>query len=334
MKRLFCMLLALALLLCALPTPATAAGDSRISPAFLRYLQEKYPNGKYWNHEPGQPNNPDGYTDKPCAHHGAACRYDGSCGCNSFDEGIQCLGFAAKLAYEYTGTYSHAWQRVATMDNLKAGDVVRINHDQHSIFITEIRGEDVYYAVCNIASDCMIRWNAKTTKKALQEALTYVKVAPVNTAAPITPTLTYRENYKFGETVKLSWRPLPNADEYRISISLNGTLLRTVTVTEASVFDYKPEDFGAFTFAVTAANAYGASSPAFANILVDPHDCEIKQFTDVKNFLDWSHAGIEYAVVNGLFKGTSETTFSPNKDCTQIEVITMMYNYDRIYGKH
>ena len=56
-------------------------------------------------------------------------------------------------------------------------------------------------------------------------------------------------------------------------------------------------------------------------------------FRDVTIF-DPFYKAVAWAYDKGIDKGTSETTFSPNKDCTQIEVITMMYNYDRIYGKH
>lgn len=327
MKRIISALIALVILLSALPAAASAAEDSRISPAFLTFLQEKFPNGKYWNHDPALPNNPDGWTDKPCAHHGAGvCDFSkGSCGCNVFDSCIQCFGFAAKLAYDYTGTMLHTWSRASTLDGLKAGDVVRVNNDQHSIFITSVKGDEVIYADCNIASDCQIRWNTKTTRKWLQERLTYVQVSPVSTAAPTQPTVTCRENCKFGEAVELSWIPLPNADEYRIRILLNGEYLCTVTETERSCYAFTPDQFGMFSFELTAINRFGVSEPATCKTLVDPHDCQIKQFTDVKNFLDWSHAGVEFAVVNGLFKGTSETTFSPDATMTRAMIATVLW---------
>ncbi|MBQ6431073.1 MAG: S-layer homology domain-containing protein [Oscillospiraceae bacterium] len=327
MKRAICVLIVLAILCSVLPAAAYAAGDSAISPAFLRYLQAKFPNGKYWNHDPAQPNDPDGWTDKPCTHHGTGvCDFNkGSCGCNVFDGCIQCFGFAAKLAYDCTGTMLHTWKKADSIDALKAGDVVRINNDQHSIFITSVKGDDIVYADCNIASDCQIRWDTKITRKWLQDRLTYVQVAPVNTAAPQQPYLTYKENCKFGEKVELSWTPLANADAYQIRISLNGAYLRTETVTDQSSYAFTPDQFGLYTFEVTAKNRYGASEPAVCSVLVDPHECQIKQFTDVKNFLDWSHAGIEYVVVNGLFKGTSETTFSPEATMTRGMIATVLW---------
>ncbi len=330
MKRAICVLIVLTILLSILPAAVNAAEDSRISPAFLSYLQAKFPNGKFWNHDPAQPNDPDGWTDKPCTHHGTGvCDYTkGSCGCNVFDGCIQCFGFAAKLAYDCTGTMLHTWNRVNTIDELKAGDVVRINNDQHSIFITSVKGDEIVFADCNIAKDCQIRWNTRVTRKWLQDRVTYVQTAPVSTSAPQTPVLTYKENYKFGEEVELSWIPLPNADEYQIRISLNGNFLRTETVTERYSFSFIPDQFGMFSFELTAKNRYGASEPAACSSLVDPHECQIKQFTDVKNFLDWSHAGIEYAVVNGLFKGTSDTTFSPDATMTRGMIATVLWRME------
>lgn len=330
MKKLFCVLLALLILLSAVPVTAHAAGDSKISPAFLHYLQSKFPDGKYWNHEPGRPNDPDGWTDKPCTHHGTgACgTFDGGCGCNMFDECIQCYGFAAKLAYDYTGTLLHTWQKSYSTDDLKAGDVVRINHDQHSIFITSVLGDEITYADCNVRSDCRIRWDAKISRDTLKETMTYVKTAPVNTAAPVQPTLTWQENYKLGEKVKLSWLALPNADAYEIKMSLNGTYLRTVTVVQESFYAFTPEQYGSYTYEVVAKNKYGASEPAYCSMLIDPHDCRIKQFTDVKNFLDWSHEGIEFSVVSGLFKGTSETTFSPDATMTRGMIATVLWRME------
>lgn len=320
----------LAILLSLLPGTVSAADDSKISPAFLRYLQEKFPNGKYWNHDPAQPNDPDGWTDKPCTHHGTGTcdPAKGTCGCNTFDGCIQCFGFAAKLGYDCTGTLLHTWKKVYTLDGVKAGDVVRINNDGHSIFITSVKGEEITFADCNIAKDCRIRWNTKTTKKDLQEKLTYLQVAPVNTAAPDQPVLTWKENYKFGETVEFSWLPLPNADEYQIRISLNGEYLRTETVTDRAFFSFTPQRYGMFTYEVTARNQYGSSAPALCSTLVDPHECQIGYFTDVKNFLDWSHEGIEYAVTHGLFKGTSETTFSPDATMTRAMIATVLWRME------
>ena len=56
---------------------------------------EKISNGKYWNHSGSFVNNPDGWTDTPCTHHGncLAKGYQGQCGCNSFSNAISVWDF-------------------------------------------------------------------------------------------------------------------------------------------------------------------------------------------------------------------------------------------------
>lgn len=325
-KAIFAMVI-LAILFSVLPAPVNAAADSRISPAFVHALQERFPDGKYWNHAPEQPNNPDGWTDQPCTHHGTGvCSYaDGACGCNSFDDSIQCAGFAAKLAYLYTGTLVHTWDTVETTDGLKAGDVVRINNDRHSIFVTSIAGGVITFADCNIDSDCMIRWNTTITEEALEKIVTYVKVAPVDPSAPLRPALTCPGFCRLGEELTISWLPLPNADEYQIRISRDSVYLRTQTVMECAFYSFTPQQDGCYTFEVTAKNRWGISEPADCSTVVHSHDCRIGYFTDVSDFMDWSHEGIEFAVVNGLFKGTSETTFSPDATMTRGMIATVMW---------
>ena len=143
--------------------PASAAGNIT-----LDVLREKFPAGKYWNHE-GMPNNPDGYTDHPCTHHDNCDEtpYDGSCGCNGF-YGIQCYGFANKLTYDMYGKLFTQWDKDQDLSALKAGDVLRINGDAHSIFITAVEGDTVYYADCNWGYTRLIRWDVMTTKQELR----------------------------------------------------------------------------------------------------------------------------------------------------------------------
>jgi hypothetical protein len=52
-------------------------------------------------------------------------------------------------------------------------------------------------------------------------------------------------------------------------------------------------------------------------------------FTDVKA-ADWFYGDVEYAVVNGLFNGTSATTFSPNAPMTRAMLITVLARLDGV----
>lgn len=150
-------------------------------------LKDKFPSGKYWNHPYGS-NNPDGYSDTPCTHHGNCGYYPNNCKCNSFSNAIQCHGFALKVAYDYYESSPRNWSQVKNLNSLKAGDMIRYKNDGHSIWVTGVNGDTITYADCNSDGGCKIRWNATISKSTVASTLTYVAVAPsasVETDAPI-----------------------------------------------------------------------------------------------------------------------------------------------------
>ena len=55
-----------------------------------------------------------------------------------------------------------------------------------------------------------------------------------------------------------------------------------------------------------------------------------KEFDDVKADA-WYHDAVQWAVTNGITEGTSETTFSPTKDCTRAQAVTFLW---RAAGNH
>lgn len=161
------------------PTGDPALSTRRSAPALLSLaaLQAKFPDGKYWNHVGGS-NNPDGWTNTPCTHHGNCGYYPNNCTCNSFDNAIQCMGFAMKVSYDAFGSSSRGWAQRYTLDGLKPGDVVR--YATHSIFVTAVFGDSITYGDANSSNaSCIIRWNKTTTKAAiLSKGLQYVSIAP------------------------------------------------------------------------------------------------------------------------------------------------------------
>lgn len=153
----------------------------------MEEMMEKFPHGKYWNGGDFYGNT---WTETPCNHHGSCNVYDGSCGCNSFmGMSIQCMGFAEKLGYDAT-TYNprvnaNGWKKytsVSALDNLKPGDIVRMDSASgfgHSIYVTGVDGETVTFADCNSRNrSCNIRWGATTTKSYLRGIFQWVQSAP------------------------------------------------------------------------------------------------------------------------------------------------------------
>lgn len=56
--------------------------------------------------------------------------------------------------------------------------------------------------------------------------------------------------------------------------------------------------------------------------------CPCKAFTDVPAHTNWAHAGIDFALRNGLFNGISDTTFEPNGFMTRAMLVTVLWRYD------
>lgn len=156
-------------------------------------LQEKFPNGKYWNHagNPGSSNNKnnqDGYTSTPCNRHGTVGTSKQTCNGfapNGKQLAWQCMGFAEKMGYDFTGSnprenqngWNTSYSR-ASLNSLKAGDIVRYKNNGHSIFVTAVHGNSVSYADCNSDGHCRICWNKTIQKTTLRASFTYVRCAP------------------------------------------------------------------------------------------------------------------------------------------------------------
>lgn len=163
----------------------------------LDELRQKYPAGKYWNHAGSSTNNPEGYTSTACTDHYVK-RADGTRGIGQYDNryygalgwATQCAGYAQQVASCYAGSDPQTWTKrtgTAAVNDLKTGDVVRYLNDGHSIFITKVEGENVWFSDCNYGNRCIIRWDVKTTKSTIKKTFTNVRVCPEPNPNPIPP---------------------------------------------------------------------------------------------------------------------------------------------------
>lgn len=171
----------------------------------LDELRQKYPAGKYWNHAGSSTNNPEGYTSTACTDHYVK-RADGTRGIGQYDNryygahgwATQCAGYAQQVASCYAGSDPQTWTKrtgTAAVNDLKTGDVVRYLNDGHSIFITKVEGENVWFSDCNYGNRCIIRWDVKTTKSTIKKTFTNVRVCPVD-PGPDTCSTQYAGWYK------------------------------------------------------------------------------------------------------------------------------------------
>lgn len=177
-------------------------------------LREKFPHNRYWNRVGlDVANNQDGTTGEPCPK-----GHSSSISCNYFAPNgtklsAQCMGFAEKLGYDYTGLnpretkvlkedgeISYTWVTVtdiginAALAALKPGDIVRYvmyydkpetvtnEYTEHSIFVLGVDGETVTYVDCNghgAPERCIIEWDKTITKTTLQnKGLVHIRIAP------------------------------------------------------------------------------------------------------------------------------------------------------------
>lgn len=141
---------------------ARAAGET------IAQLKARFPAGKYWNRVGLSYNQPDGVTSTPCPNnHDTAPNT-----CNNYRGYAQCWGFAYRLAYGYYGScpLDAGWS-VGSLNSLKAGDIVQYKTGGeygHTIWVTGVNGDTVYFADCNGDYHCGIRWDVTTTKTNLR----------------------------------------------------------------------------------------------------------------------------------------------------------------------
>lgn len=330
-KKLLCLLLSALMIVSLFPLTVSAedATDSWLPRVAIKVLKEKFPAGKYWNHDPSEPNNPDGYTDTPCDHHGyCGYTYNGSCGCNSFNRAIQCMGFSRKLAYDTFGTYASSWKQVYKDDfdgKLKAGDIARItmaSSSGHSIFITAVEGNTITYADANYDQGCGIRWGATISRSDLMSRLIYVRIAP-ELAVPAAPQISLIDTCYQNDTVTATWDFQTMVDGYELLLTCDGATVYTGETMDTS-FTFQIEKAGQYYLSVKAKNAAGAAETVVGSYAYT-HHCPCLNFTDIPNYDHWAHVGIDYAVGNGLFNGVSATEFEPGEPMTRAMIATVLW---------
>ena len=168
----------------------------------LADLRTQFPEGRYWNHadDPGN-NDPMHTSTKPCPWHDKKVGYNrNTCNHPNFGHYYCCWGYADQLGYLYSGSNPEQWTKLegtsATnyIDNLKTGDIVRFRFNsgaEHSVFVTSVTGNRVYYTDCNQAGTCDISWSHSQTKAYFREnnRVLWVQVCPGGDPPPIDPNV-------------------------------------------------------------------------------------------------------------------------------------------------
>ena len=127
-------------------------------------LREMFPADRYWNHMGMDTNDPKCTTDIPCDHSTYGEKY-----CNkSYQYDSQCYGYAQELGLLMYGTRFRYWECDNNTDNLKAGDVITYGYvgqfGGHTVMVTDVKDDIVYYTDCNTGGTCRISWNGRRSK--------------------------------------------------------------------------------------------------------------------------------------------------------------------------
>ena len=157
-KKLLCTILVIIFVFSAVPFyEAYGASDTMST---LVSLVNRFPQGKYWNHI-DKANSPNNVTSTPCTGHSNCSWVSNACDCNSFDNAIQCMGYAHKISYEITGVMPrNNYIKYTTLkaSDLRVGDIIRYRWNGHSICVTGVSGNKISFTDCNYVGRCQIRW--------------------------------------------------------------------------------------------------------------------------------------------------------------------------------
>lgn len=170
---------------------AKRGGTERLN---LQQLQARFPNGKYWNHYVENQSQTgdaiygkddsfaDSVTDFPCHTHAKDAKVqNGWYDCNNFDSGLQCCGFARRLAYLVYGNSDWVWDRAGystNLNNLKPGDVIRYSDahtSRHYVMVTDVNGNCIKVGEANYGYNdhCRIRWGRTIDTRSFYSVAVY-----------------------------------------------------------------------------------------------------------------------------------------------------------------
>lgn len=111
------------------------------------------------------------------------CGYSGACtcSCGTYYYGgtarcWQCWAFACQIGYDIFGLDSFSgWNKHRNAASITAGDIIRFSwstgYQPHSIFVTKVVGNTVYYADSNASGPCQVNWNNTRSVSSIQSLL-------------------------------------------------------------------------------------------------------------------------------------------------------------------
>ncbi|MBO4419731.1 MAG: S-layer homology domain-containing protein [Oscillospiraceae bacterium] len=322
-------------------------------------VRQKFPHGKYWNHMPDlgtgmEFNNQDGWTEIPCPKHNGYCGTSKQ-SCNGYaPEGeelsYQCWGYADKLGHDVSGcdpqklSEGDSWKKLyykASLNNLKAGDIIRFNRYgnskyAHTIYVTAVSGDTITYTDCNFDGSCVIRWDQTISLSTVRSWFVFLLCAPA--AATVEPTWPLMVNAVLDGTPAASaegWAVfdvLLNGEPAATGVSsfhrdlLPGTTyeIRGVAPNAGILFDQA----GAGELRGTVGEEPVELTLSLDHYYLNEAGETVKTtLTDLPGQTHWSYRPICWALEQGIAGGVSVTRFAPSEICTRAQIVTFLWAF-------
>ena len=182
---------------------------------------------------------------------------------DSFDGGSECFGFAWLLGYRIFGYSPRYWNKNWDKYNIHRGDVVRTGNDAHSIFITWIDENDVYYVDCNGAAGyCVVKWDQHMTTQRLRDSFCYSWLSPGVDSSVYGAWCNINHSEIFcGDSITLNFGANNANGRYTIGIDKGNARIHTIDVNTTS-YSYTLNEAGDYSAYITA---YGGGTLSDSN---------------------------------------------------------------------
>lgn len=232
-----------------------------------------------------------------------------------FYGGYGCAAFAFILSDAAFGTLPVEVYTSFAYEDVRVGDILRINNDRHSVIVLEVYSSYVVIAEGNYNSS--IHWGRTLTKSQVLAA-DYIMTRYPHThnyvISTVQPTCT-TGGYTVATCSICGDEYYPNSIGPLGHSWDNGRVLVAPTETSTGTVRYTCTRAGCDAY-------YDDVIP-----MIDP-ECPSSRFYDAPAEGNWAHAGIDYCIENGLMNGVSSVAFNPNGSVTRAQLVTILWRYE------
>lgn len=200
---------------------------------------------------------------------------------------------------------------------MRAGDILRINHNSHSVIVLQVTEGGVTVAEANYRVNGgagMVHWGRALSKADVEAADYFITRYPENYTPPDDPSA--GTEIGSGSLGSLMWK-LTGAGT--LTISGNGAMTDFGRPSDTPWKDHMDK-----ITSIVIEDGVTASLPDGATVkIVDNH----KDFTDVPSRY-WGAEAIAFVSARELFAGTTEATFAPKAPMTRAMLMMVLARLD------